>query len=261
MLAASVVRGYQVDVEPLLRKLKRGRLEKGSEAYKIMAEVFDRSTLFTLYRLANRGLFDELCGAVSTGKEANIFFARDREGNPRAIKIYRIATSDFRTMWRYLAGDPRFRRFRRERRHIVYIWATREFKNLQRAHDAGVAVPEPLDVKKNVLVMEFVGEEEVPYPRMKDCPPKNPGAMFEELFKTVKVLYDKAELVHSDLSEYNVLVTPKPVLIDFSMATDIANPMADEWLRRDLQNLVSYFRKLGVHTPEPEQMFQEVKSE
>ena len=112
-----------MDVEPLLRKLKRGRLEKGSEAYKIMAEVFDRSTLFTLYRLANRGLFDELCGAVSTGKEANVFFARDRQGNPRAVKIYRIATSDFRTMWRYLAGDPRFRRIRRSRRHIVYTWA------------------------------------------------------------------------------------------------------------------------------------------
>lgn len=250
-----------MDVEPLLRKLKRGRLEKGSEAYKIMAEVFDRSTLFTLYRLINRGLFDELCGAVSTGKEANIFFARDREDNPRAVKIYRIATSNFRTMWRYLAGDPRFKRFRRSRRHIIYSWVTREFKNLQRAHKAGVPVPEPLDAKKNVLVMEFVGEKEVSYPRMKDRPPEDPRAMFEELFGFVKVLYNKAELVHSDLSEYNVLVTPEPVLIDFSMATDVANPMADEWLRRDLQNLASYFHKLGVKTPEPEQMFQEVKGE
>ncbi|MEA1904425.1 MAG: RIO1 family regulatory kinase/ATPase, partial [Candidatus Hadarchaeota archaeon] len=136
-----------------------------------------------------------------------------------------------------------------------------EFKNLQRAHKAGVAVPVPLDVKKNVLVMEFVGEEEVAYPRMKDRPPEDPRAMFDKLFGFVKVLYNKAELVHSDLSEYNVLVTPEPVLIDFSMATDITNPMADEWLRRDLRNLASYFRKLGVDTPEPEQMFQEVKGE
>lgn len=250
-----------MDVEPLLRKLKRGRLEKGSEAYKIMAEVFDRSTLLTLYRLANKGLFDELCGAVSTGKEANVFFARDMGGNPRAVKIYRIATSDFRTMWRYLAGDPRFKRVRKSRRHIVYTWAKREFKNLQRAHGAGVTVPEPLEARKNVLVMEFVGEDGVPYPRMKDRPPKNPKLMFEKLFRAVKMLYSEAELVHSDLSEYNVLVTPEPVLIDFSMATDIANPMADEWLLRDLKNLINYFNKLGVETPNLEQMFGEIKGE
>ena len=250
------------DFEALLRKLERRkleRLEKDSETYKIMASVFDSSTLLTLYHLINRGVFDVFYGAVSTGKEANIFCALDKHGNYVAAKIYRIATSDFKNMHRYLAGDPRFRRVPRERRDIIYTWVSREFKNLQRAHGAGVSAPRPIDCEKNVLAMEFIGEEGVPYPRMKDVPPRAPKRAFEKLFDAAKVLYQKAELIHSDMSEYNVLLTPDPVLIDFSMGTDRANPMGDELLMRDLENLVRYFRKLGVKTPEPIELFDEIK--
>jgi serine/threonine-protein kinase RIO1 len=45
------------------------------------------------------------------------------------------------------------------------------------------------------------------------------------------------------------------------MGTDIANPMADELLLRDLSNLVRYFRKLGVKTKEPAELFSSIKEE
>jgi len=252
------------DFEALLRKLERRklkRLEKDAETYKIMAGVFDYSTLMTLYRMVHRGIFDELYGAVSTGKEANIFSALDKQGNYVAVKVYRIATSDFKTMYRYLVGDPRFRTFRRERRSIIYTWVSREFKNLRRAREAGVSAPEPIDRENNVLAMEFIGERGLPYPRMKDSPPKNPRAVFEELLDEVEALYSNGKLIHADLSEYNVLVRPEPVLIDFSMATDIKNPMSDELLLRDLSNLVNYFRKLKVKVPEPIELFTKIKGE
>jgi RIO kinase 1 len=252
------------DFEALLRKLERRRperLKRDSETYKIMASVFDSSTLLTLYHMINQRIFDIFYGAVSTGKEANIFCALDKQGNYIATKIYRIATTNFKNMYRYLAGDPRFRRIQHERRHIIYAWVSREFKNLQRAHEAGVAVPKPIGYEKNVLAMEFVGEEGVPYPIMKDTPPKAPRQVFESLFEAIKTLYHKAELIHADFSEYNVMLTPKPVLIDFSMATDIANPMSDELLMRDLSQLVRYFRKLGLKTPEPAELFSDIKGE
>ncbi len=93
------------DFEALLSKLERRkpeRLEKDSETYKIMASVFDSSTLLTLYHMINRGVFDVFYGVVSTGKEANIFCALDKQGNYVATKIYRIATSNFKNMYRYL---------------------------------------------------------------------------------------------------------------------------------------------------------------
>jgi serine/threonine-protein kinase RIO1 len=45
------------------------------------------------------------------------------------------------------------------------------------------------------------------------------------------------------------------------MATDIKNPMSDELLLRDLNNLVNYFRKLEVKTPEPIDLFTKIKGE
>lgn len=250
------------DVEAILSRLDRRkleRLEKDSETYKIMASVFDSSTLLTLYHMINRGVFDIFHGAVSTGKEANIFCALDKRGDYVAVKIYRIATSDFRNMHRYMVGDPRFRRIPKKRRGVIYAWASREFKNLQRANEAGVPAPRPIDCEKNVLVMEFEGEDGVPYPRMKDMPPRAPKQVFKSLFDATKSLYQNAQLIHSDLSEYNVLLTPEPVLIDFSMGTDCANPMGDQLLMRDLENLVRYFRKRGLETPEPATLFEKIK--
>jgi len=249
------------EYESFIRESKSEKMEKDSELYKVVAEVFDKSTLMTLYHLINKGVLNELCGVVSTGKEANVFLALDRGGNPLALKIYRIATSDFRTMFRYLVGDPRFRSIRKDRRHVVYEWASREYKNLLRASEAGIPAPKPICVKNNVLAMEFLGEGNRPYPRMRDHPPENPKGTFKKLFSSVRALYQKARLVHSDLSEYNVLLTPEPVLIDFSMATDIANPMAEEWLRRDVSNLVKYFRKFNVPTPDPEELIAEIRGE
>lgn len=226
-----------------------------------MAQVFDSSTLMTLYRMMNRDVFDVLYGAVSTGKEANVFCAANEIGNFVAIKIYRIATTDFKTMYRYLAGDPRYRQVPHERRRIIFSWTSREFKNLQRAHRAGVPVPRPIDCEKNVLAMEFLGENGLPYPRMKDTAPENPSRAYQILLESVKRLYHEARIIHSDLSEYNVLLSPDPILIDFSMGTELGNPMAREYLRRDLQNLARYFRKLGVETPEAEELEKKILEE
>jgi len=249
-------------LDALLRKLDRRkveRLEKDSEFYKVMAGVFDSSTLLTLYHMIHRGVFDALYGAVSTGKEATIFRALDKRGNYVAIKIYRIATSDFKRMGRYIASDPRFRSVGKDRRRIIYLWATREFKNLQRAEEAGVPAPRPIDVENNVLAMEFVGEEGIPYPRMKEQPPSDPERVYRVLLGAVEDLYKRGGLVHADLSEYNVLAGPEPVLIDFSMATDVRNPMADELLLRDLTNLTNYFRKFGVGVQEPAKLLEKIK--
>lgn len=250
------------DLESLLRRLERRkpeRLEKDSEIFKIMERVFDSATLLTLYRMINRGVIDVFYGAVSTGKESNVFCAIDRSGNYVAVKIYRIATSNFKNMRRYLIGDPRFREVPNDRREVVYAWASREFKNLQRASGAGVPVPRPLDCENNVLAMEFVGEDGVPYPRMKDTSPENPSKTFEILIEAVRTMYTKAELVHSDLSEYNVLLTPDPVIIDLSMGIDVRSSMAGEYLRRDVENLVRYFSRLGVSVPDPTEILKSIE--
>ncbi len=69
-------------------------------------------------------------------------------------------------------------------------------------------------------------------------------------------MYQKAELVHADLSEYNIMIWKgKPIIFDISQAVLVKHPMADTFLRRDLENLNNYFRKLGVEVKSAEETF------
>jgi len=227
----------------------------------VMEEVFDRSTLMTVYDFLNRGTIAEIYGAVKSGKESRIYWGKDQKGRELAIKIYLTTSSEFRKgMLPYIEGDPRFTHVRRDTRSLVYAWAQKEFKNLQRAHEAGVTVPEPMAVSNNVLIMEFIGENGVSAPLLKEVELKNPGRTYRQLLTNVKKLYRKAGLVHADLSEYNVMVwRGKPVLFDVSQAVTLEHPMAEKFLRRDLENLGQYFKRLGVEISSVEEIYRWVK--
>jgi RIO kinase 1 len=72
-------------------------------------------------------------------------------------------------------------------------------------------------------------------------------------------LYRKAELVHGDLSEYNIMVWKgKAVLFDMSQAVPLVHPMADDLLRRDLTNLNKYFSRLGIKVPSVDECYRRV---
>ena len=226
----------------------------------VMEEVFDRSTLMTIYELLNKKSIDEIYGVVKAGKEARIYWGKNPEGKELAIKIYLTASAEFkRGMLPYIRGDPRFTHVRGGTRSLVYAWAQKEFKNLQRAHEAGVKVPEPIAVNKNVLVMEFIGENGAPAPLLKETTLPNPTKVYRKLLNNVKQLYQKAELVHADLSEYNIMIWKnQPIIFDVSQAVTLKHPMANQFLQRDLQNLYNYFKRLNVNVLSMEEMYRRV---
>ena len=258
---------YRRKVEKKLRRkeksyeIKQLMKEKRSEEYEVLEEVFDRSTLMTIYDFLNKGTIDEIHGVVKAGKEARIYWGKDPDGKELAIKIYLTVSAEFRKgMLPYIEGDPRFAHVRRDTRSLVYAWAQKEFKNLQRAATANVRVPKPIDVSNNVLVMEFIGKNGVSAPLMKETFPKNPKRVYQQLLIYVKKLYQKARLVHADLSEYNVMLwNNQPVIFDISQAVLLEHPMADQFLRRDLENLHRYFKKLNVDVLPIEEMYRRVK--
>jgi len=225
-----------------------------------MEEVFDRSTLMTIYDFMNKGKIDEIHGVVNAGKEARIYWGKDRDGRELAIKIYLTVSAEFKKgMLPYIRGDPRFAHVRKDTRSLIYAWAKKEFKNLRRAMDAGVRVPEPIAVSKNVLIMSFIGKNGVSALLLKEVSLKNPRQVYRRLLTYVKKLYKKAKLVHADLSEYNIMIWKNaPVLFDVSQSVTLEHPMADQFLRRDLQNLYKYFKKLGVDVLSVEEMHRRI---
>ena len=234
--------------------------EKRSEEYEVLEEVFDRSTLMVIYDFLNKGTIDEIHGVVKAGKESRVYWGKDKQGNELAIKIYLTVSAEFRKgMLKYIEGDPRFKGVRHDTRSLIFAWAQKEFKNLELATMAGVRVPKPIAVKNNVLIMEFIGENGVCALSMKEQPPKNPEKTYNTLLMYLKRLYNKAELVHGDLSEYNIMIWKnRPVIFDMSQAVPLSHPMADFLLHRDLTNLNKFFSRLGVNVPSVEECYRRI---
>ncbi|MEM3577395.1 MAG: serine protein kinase RIO [Candidatus Bathyarchaeia archaeon] len=234
--------------------------EKRSEEYEVLEEVFDRSTLMVIYDFLNKGVINEIYGVVKAGKESRVYWGKDAEGNELAIKIYLTVSAEFRKgILKYIEGDHRFKGVKRDTRSLIFAWAQKEFRNLEQATAAKVRVPKPIAVKNNVLIMEFIGEDGVPAPSMKELTPKNPEKVYATLLEYLRRLYLKAELVHGDLSEYNIMIwRGRPVIFDISQAVPTSHPMADFLLRRDLTNINKYFSRLGVEVPSVEECYMRV---
>jgi len=218
---------------------------KDSDDLNVQEAVFDKRTLMDLYSMASNGVIDALGGSICTGKEANIFRAIVGE-KELALKIYRISTSNFRSMQDYLHGDPRFGNIKGTKRSIVSAWAKKEFRNLTRAEEAGVRVPHPIAMRGNILVMELIAQKDYAAPQLKDVELEAEEAkrIFDKLADYMSLLYNRAGLVHADLSEFNILYDrEEPTIIDMGQSVTLDHPMARKFLERDIGNIAHYFKK------------------
>jgi RIO kinase 1 len=220
--------------------------EKDSDALKTYDQVFDRACLLVLQQLISDDVFATLDYPVSTGKEAVVFHATTSRGLAKAVKVYRITNSTFKTIAVYIQGDPRFKRVKNATKPTIYAWAQKEFQNLVRMQDAGVRVPTPSRVEANVLVMEYIGDETVPAPLLRNVTLDAPQAVFNDVVANLRAIR-KARLVHADLSEYNLLFWEgKIVVIDVGQAVPVDHPRAAEWFQRDLRNMAHFFHRLRL---------------
>jgi RIO kinase 1 len=239
---------------------RRVRIKVG-EDLETLEEVFDGRTLMTILKMLNDGQLREITGIVKSGKESRVYHGIGRDGKEVAVKIFLTSSAIFKQgRLKYIAGDPRFRDVAHDTRSLVSQWTLKEFKNLQLATEAGLTVPAPILVEKNVIVLDFIGKSGVSAPQLRLVPLDKPAAWYKTIVQMIKQLHEKAKLVHGDLSEYNILVpNGYPVLIDFAQAVTLEHPQAREFLRRDIENLNHYFETLKVKTTKFEKMFPEEK--
>ena len=221
----------------------RKRIEN-TEQFKVTDSVFDDATLGALYKLVQDGHVDAFGGPLSTGKEANVYLAQGSEAE-LAVKIYRINASDFRAMRDYLDGDPRFEGIGSDKKKVVVAWTKKEFANLRRAREGGVRVPTPKAVQRNVLVMEFLGQNSRRARRLSEVNVENPETAYEVVREYMRRLY-RAGLIHGDLSEYNVVVhDDQLVVLDLGQAVTVHHPNSRDFLERDCENVAAFFTRQG----------------
>jgi RIO kinase 1 len=75
--------------------------------------------------------------------------------------------------------------------------------------------------------------------------------IFDKLSDYISNLYNQADLVHADFSEFNVLYDGEPVVIDMGQSVTLEHPMASKFLARDIANIARYFgKKYGIGSEE-----------
>ncbi|XP_035954029.2 serine/threonine-protein kinase RIO3 isoform X3 [Halichoerus grypus] len=118
-----------------------------------------------------------------------------------------------------------------------------------RMQRAGIPCPTVVLLKKHILVMSFIGHDQVPAPKLKEVKLSS-EEMKEAYHQTVHLmqqLYNECTLVHADLSEYNMLWHAGKVwLIDVSQSVEPTHPHGLEFLFRDCRNVSQFFQKGGV---------------
>ncbi|KAK3399516.1 putative extragenic suppressor of the bimD6 mutation [Sordaria brevicollis] len=227
--------------------------------------VLDQRTRMILLQMINQGFVSEIHGAISTGKEANVYGAvlhpdDGSSGAPvhKAIKVYKTAILVFKDREKYITGEHRFKSGSEKgnNRKMVKLWAEKEFRNLRRLYTAGIPCPEPIKLKLHVLVMSFLGDRKGwAYPRLRDAPISGEDAdeqwreLYVQLLGLMRKLYQVCRLVHADLSEYNILYHKgRLFIIDVSQSVEHDHPHSLEFLRMDIKNVGDFFRRKGVDT-------------
>jgi RIO kinase 1 len=223
--------------------------------------VLDAATRMSLFKMLNSGMLDELNGVVSCGKEAHVYHCvggdlKDVEGINKGeeyvVKIYNMDMSHgrFRDRAKYVDGEFRYRHTATQTSgKAIKVWAEKELRNLKRITNVGIPCPRPVVLRKNILLMTFIGKDGVPAPRLKDAKLSDEKLreMYMQCILAMRLLYQEGQLVHADLSEYNILYyRSKLYFIDVSQAIESDHENALTFLQRDCEVMTKFFTREGV---------------
>lgn len=257
--------------------LKKHSIKEEKQSYRLHEkkenstheQALDPKTRLLLYRLVNAEILEEVNGCISTGKEACVFHAFggkiDNEVVPRecAVKVFKTTLNEFKTRDRYIKDDHRFKdRFPKQNpRKTIKLWAEKEMCNLSRLYNAGIRCPRVVLLKKQVLVMSFIGKDQHPAPKLKDVSLTSDQwtRAYKQCVEMMCAMYQHCNLIHADLSEYNMLWYEGNVyFIDVSQSVEPMHYQALQFLYRDCNNVTAFFEKSGVEVVSAEELFNQV---
>ncbi|NHJ87408.1 MAG: hypothetical protein FK734_18240 [Asgard group archaeon] len=176
---------------------------------------------------------------IGKGKESDVFLAYDPRQNTLVAKIHRVGRPSF-------TRSKKLRAYIGQRGHINWLYksrlsAEREYEGLQIAQKIKAKTPNVIDYNRHIIIMDFYeGTELVNCNEL-----KKPEKIFDGIMAELYKLFIKGNIIHGDLSEYNILITPKEdfLIIDFPQYVKATHPNAKEYLIRDINNVCRYFKR------------------
>ncbi|AOW80686.1 serine/threonine protein kinase [Halodesulfurarchaeum formicicum] len=202
------------------------------EGIKLTQRGYDALALHTF---AERGTIEGFGAPLGVGKESDVYEVESYK--PLALKFHREGFANFRAV-------RRERDYTADREHVSWLYtarkaAEREYEALETLYPA-VSVPQPIDQNRHAIVMEKVPGVELAKARLPD---EQVRGVLELILRELQTAY-QAGFVHADISEYNVFVASEGItLFDWPQAVPVDHDNAEEFLRRDIENITSYFER------------------
>lgn len=231
--------------------------------------ALDSKTRLILFKLVNSNVINSINGVISTGKESTILYAKggtNTHNNTLIIpaeciaKVYKTTLNEFRTRTKYIRFKENYKNL--NPRKIIKLWARKELHNLKLMRKFNISCPDPIILKHNVLLMSFVGYNEIPAPKLKDAElnHKQLKHAYDQCVDLLRTLFNKCHLIHADFSEYNLLWFDNKIwCIDVSQAISLNHEYAQQYFYRDCESITKFFVKKNLdHLMTPNELFDSI---
>ncbi|WP_276254394.1 serine/threonine-protein kinase RIO2 [Halomontanus rarus] len=219
----------------LERCLKRGLIEKKTIQYEGYTLKFEGYDLLALNALVEQDAIAEFGSPLGVGKESDVYEVKSYK--PLALKYHREGYTNFREV-------NKERDYTSDKQHVSWMYtarkaAEREYETLEELYP-DVAVPRPIEQNRHAIVMDKMSGVELSRAKLAD---EQVVGVLDLLLGELTHAYEIG-FVHADMSEYNIFVSEEGVTIfDWPQAVPTDHENADEFLRRDISNLIGYFRR------------------
>jgi len=271
---------------PLTRHIPKELLEEQAELRALIAQSDGAESFDFTYHASRHerewlmqslGAFyeqrwiEDVLRLVKGGKEANVYLCTSGPGvtaqhmaakvyRPRKLRnlkndhLYREGRENLDSDGNVIFDGGKLHAMRKRTTYGLELlhtsWLEHEFNTLKLLHAAGADVPRPYASDNNALLMDYVGDEQVPAPTLTSVHLSRDEArcLYKRLLHNIKIMLS-CDRVHGDLSAYNILYWAGEItLIDFPQAIAPGqNRSAYRIFERDLLRVSEYFARMGVH--------------
>ncbi|WP_457741550.1 RIO1 family regulatory kinase/ATPase domain-containing protein [Thermococcus sp.] len=219
--------------------LVRRRSDIGYIGYQLTIHGYD---VLAMRALARKGIIEAIgTTQIGVGKDADVYIGITPTGERVAVKFNRVGgrtASRRATYHSHVFAD---------KRHTSWLYVSRLIA--KKEYDALVLlspiarVPKPIAWNRHVLVMEFIEGKELAELRDNELTREEAEEILDRILEEyLKIV--RFGIVHSDLSEFNVVLTGDDILIiDWAQHLTTAHPESYELLKRDLTVILNAFRR------------------
>lgn len=214
---------------------RRGFIERKTMQYQGFRLTFEGYDVLALHTLVERGTIEGFGSPLGVGKESDVYEVASYKS--LALKYHREGYTNFREV-------QREREYTADRQHRSWLYTARkaaeqEYEALETVYPA-VDVPRPIDHNRHAIVMEKLDGVEL---SRASLPDEQVVGVLDLILDELASAYE-AGYVHADMSEYNVAVSEDGILLfDWPQAVKTDHQNADEYLERDISNLIRYFER------------------